>query len=369
MMMAARATLSSSLRVAAALAALAAVLGSTSARALTAAEILNYKGADRQQVLEAGARREGTVFIYSGMIVNQLLRPLTEAFEKKYPFIRTRYWRGDSNQVLVKVTAEMQANALEADLVEGSGLGSFVVGGAKIVQPFYSPMLDALRAQDIAPDRTSAATRFRYIGLGYNTNSISAPDAPRNYEDLLDPRWKGKMAWHAGSDASGALVTISTLLATWGVERTQSYLAKLAGQDIAPLAVSNRQVVDQVILGEYWIGLGISAHHPVISASRGAPAATVLLDPIPSLSDSIQVLNGAKHPHAAMLFVDFILSAPAQRMMQAADYFPSNPNVELSPSLKMIVPRNAGIPELDLTAERLGELTPRSVALYQRYFR
>jgi len=366
--MAVRLTVSLGLRIAA-VAAVAAGLGAGSARALTAAEILNYTGPDRQQVLEDGARREGTVFIYSGMIVNQLLRPLTEAFEKKYPFIKTRYWRGDSNQVLVKVLSEMRANALEADLVEGSGLGSFAVAGARIVQPFSSPAFDALPAQDIAPDRTWAATRFRYIGLGYNTSYISAGEAPKSYEDLLDPRWKGKMAWHAGSDASGALVTITSLLATRGEERTQSYLAKLARQDIAPLAVSNRQVVDQVILGEYWIGLGISAHHPVISASKGAPAATVLLDPIPSLSDSIQVLNGTRHPHAAMLFVDFILSAPAQRMMQAAEYFPSNPDVEVSPNLKMIVPRNAGIPELLLTSERLGELTPQSVALYQRYFR
>src|SRR4029077_4220387 len=163
---------------------------------------------------------------------------------------------------------------------------------------------------------------------------------------LLDPSWKGKMAWHANSDASGALVTISTLLASWGEQKTKAYLAKLARQDIAPLAVSNRQVVDQVILGEYWIGLGISAHHPVIRTGRGAPSATVLLDPVPSLSDSIQVLNGTRHPHAAMLFVDFILSTEAQRMMQAAEYFPSNPNVELSPNLSSIVPRNAGIPEL-----------------------
>jgi iron(III) transport system substrate-binding protein len=360
-------TASSRLRIAAAAVAVAAALGATPAPALTAEEILNYKGPDRQKLLEEGARREGTVFIYSGMIVNQLLRPLTEAFEKKYPFIKTRYWRGDSNQILVKVLSEMQANALEADVVEGSGIGA--VAGLKTVLPFTSPLFEALPKEDIAPDRTWAATRFRYIGLGYNTNYISKDEAPKRYDDLLDPRWKGKMAWHAGSDASGALVTITTLLATWGEQRTQSYLSKLAQQDIAPLAVSNRQVVDQVILGEYWIGLGISAHHPVISAGRGAPSATVLLDPIPSLSDSIQVLNGTRHPHAAMLFVDFILSAQAQRMMQAAEYFPSNPNVELSPSLKMIVPRNAGIPQLLLTPERLEELTPRSVELYKRYFR
>src|SRR5205814_8957856 len=95
--------------------AVAAAFGTTFSHALTAEEILNYKGADRQKVLEDGARKEGTVVIYSGMIVNQLLRPLTEAFEKKYPFIRTRYWRGDGNQVLVKILAESQANSLVAD--------------------------------------------------------------------------------------------------------------------------------------------------------------------------------------------------------------------------------------------------------------
>jgi len=180
-------TASSSLRIAVTAVtavAVAAALGSTSAHALTAEEILNYKGPDRQKVLEDGARKEGTVFIYSGMIVNQLLRPLTEAFEKKYPFIKTRYWRGDSNQVLFKVLSEMQANALEADIVEGSGIGAIAVAGSKIVLPFYSPMFEALPKEDIAPNRTWAATRFRYIGLGYNTNYISRDEAPKNYDDL-----------------------------------------------------------------------------------------------------------------------------------------------------------------------------------------
>jgi iron(III) transport system substrate-binding protein len=346
----------------------AVTLVTASAHALTTDEILNYKVPDRQKVLEDGARKEGTVVIYSGMIVNQLLRPLTEAFEKTYPFIKTRYWRGDSNQIVVKVHAEMQANRLEADLVEGSGMPT-AIGGSKIVLPFHSPLLEALPKEDIAPDRTWAATRLRYIGLGYNTKFIAKNEAPKTYDDLLDSKWKGKMAWHAGSDASGALVIISSLLATWGELKTDAYLAKLARQDITPLSVSNRQVVDQVILGEYRIGLGISAHHPVISASRGAPSATVLLDPVPSLIDCIQVLKGTKHPHAAMLFVDFMLSTEAQRLLRAAEYFPSNPNVEPLPGLKAIVPKNAGIPALMLTSELLEELTPKSVELYKRYFR
>jgi iron(III) transport system substrate-binding protein len=347
---------------------IAACIAGASAHALTNDEILNYTGPDRQQVLEAGARREGKVVIYSGMIVNQLLRPLTEAFHRKYPFVDITYWRGDGNQIAAKVTAEMQANALMADVIEGSGLPA-AAGGPQAVLPFTSPLFQALPKEDIAADRTWAATRFRYIALGYNTKLISKNEAPKNYQDLLDQRWKGKMAWHAASDASGALVTITSLLATWGPQRTETYIAQLAKQDIAPLAVSNRQIVDQVIFGEYWIGLGISAHHPVISATQGAPSATFLLDPVPSLNDSIQVLRGVKHPNAAMLLVDFMLSAEAQRMLQNAEYFPSNPNVDPSPALKMLVPRNAGVPSVLLTPELLEELTPRSAELYKRYFR
>src|SRR5262249_11316516 len=163
--------------------------------ALTTEEILNYSGPDRQKVLEEGARKEGTVTIYSGMIVNQLLRPLTEAFQKKYPFLRIRYFRGDGNQILAKVLAESRANALVADVVEGSGI-SINAGGAQLVSPFYSPLFETLPKEDIAPDRSWVATRFRYIALGYNTNFISKADAPKNYDDLLDSRWKGKMAWN-----------------------------------------------------------------------------------------------------------------------------------------------------------------------------
>lgn len=353
---------------AAILAAAAAVLPSLPALALSTEEILNYHGPDRQQILEAGARREGTVVIYSGMIVNQLLRPLTEAFHRKYPFIDIKYWRGDGNQIAAKVLAEIGAGAPMADVVEGSGLPS-AAGGPQAVLAFYSPLFEALPKEDIAADRTWAATRFRYIGVGYNTKYIAKEAAPKNYEDLLDPRWKGRMAWHAASDASGALVTITSLIATWGPAKTEAYIAKLAQQDVTPLAVSNRQVVDQVIFGEYWIGLGISAHHPVISATQGAPSATVLFDPVPSLNDSVQVLRGVKHPHAAMLLVDFLLSEEAQRMLQDADYFPSNPNVEPSPALRMLVPRNAGVRSVMLTPELLDQLTPKSAELYARYFR
>ena len=127
--------------------------------------------------------------------------------------------------------------------------------------------------------------------------------------------------------------------------------------------------MDRVIAGEYWIGIGISAHHPVISASKGAPSATVLLDPVPALNDAVQVLKGAKHPYTAMLLVDFLLSPEVQTMFQKADYFPSNPAVEPAALLKPIVPRNAGVAEIAVTPKMLIEETPKSALMFQKYFR
>ena len=207
----------------------------------------------------------------------------------------------------------------------------------------------------------------RTTGSSRSPKSVAAALAPTRPPTELPSLPTGTR--RVSLDVSGALVTITSLLATWGEPKTDAYLAALAKQDIAPLSVSNRQVVDQVILGEYWIGVGISAHHPVISATRGAPSATVLLDPVPSLSDVIQVLKGTKHPHSAMLFVDFVLSEQAQRMIQAAEYFPSNPNVEPAPSLRMVTPKNAGVPELMLTSDVLEHYTPKSLELYKRHFR
>ena len=133
---------------AAVFAAATSVLASPPALARSTEEILNYHAPDRQQMLEAGARRERTVVIYSGMIVNQLLRPLTEAFHRKYPFIDIKYWRGDGNQIAAKVLAEMQAGAPMADVVEGSGLPS-AAGGPQAVLAFSSPLFEALPKEDI----------------------------------------------------------------------------------------------------------------------------------------------------------------------------------------------------------------------------
>src|SRR5215470_3937294 len=97
------------------------IAAARSAHALTPEEIVNYRGADRQQVLIDGAKKEGQVVLYSALIVNQMLRPLAAGFMKKYPFIKMTYYRADSEELLAKLSAETRANSLVADVFEGSG--------------------------------------------------------------------------------------------------------------------------------------------------------------------------------------------------------------------------------------------------------
>src|SRR3954471_20708586 len=96
-------------------------------------------------------------------------------------------------------------------------------------------------------------------------------EAPKTYQDLLDPRWKGKMAWNPGSMA-GAIGFVGSTLMGMGEERGRAYLEALSRQQVVNIEASSRAILDQVIAGEYPMGLMMFNHHTVISAQKGAPS-------------------------------------------------------------------------------------------------
>src|SRR5882724_385440 len=165
-------------------AAFAAIISVRSANALTPEEIVNYRGADREQVLVEGARKEGQVVLYSALIVNQMLRPLAAGFMKKYPFLKMTYYRADSEELLAKLSAEARANNMVADVFEGSGGGEIAVE-AGFTQSFETPALDTYPRMYIDPKRHLAPTRLSYFSLAYNTRQVALDRVPKTYDDLL----------------------------------------------------------------------------------------------------------------------------------------------------------------------------------------
>jgi ABC-type Fe3+ transport system substrate-binding protein len=335
--------------------------------ALGANDIVNYQGADREQKLIGGAAKEGQVVLYSAMIVNQTLRPLTAAFAKKYPFLKMTYWRADSEELLPKISAEVRARNVVADLLEGSGGGEVAVE-AGLTQPFFSPVLAEYPAAYRDPNGNLAPTRLSYFGIAYNTRQVSADRVPKTYEDLLDPRWKGRMAWPYAT--TGRYLFLINLRLAWGEDKAMAYFKKLAEQRIINFASgSARTLVDRVIAGEYPIALNIYAHHPLISAAKGAPVNTQLIDPVPSVAGTISVVKDAPHPHAAMLLLDFILSREGQKILSDADYFPANPNVPARPQLAGIVPKTAGLSENFIPPQQLNSYIDSTDQILQSLFR
>jgi iron(III) transport system substrate-binding protein len=329
---------------------------------------LSYKGPDRQQRLVEGARQEGQVVFYSAMIVNQALRPIAEKFGKKYPFVKLNYWRADSEDIAQKMSAEVRANNVVADVFEGTGVGELAVS-ANLTQPYYTPAVEAYPERYRDPAGMWTPTRLSYFSIAYNTKLVPADKVPKSYDDLLDPQWKGKMAWRIGS-ASGTPLFITNLRLAWGEERAKAYFEKLRQQNIINFGSgSARTLVDRVIAGEYPIALNIFAHHPLISKAKGAPVNSQLMDPVASTAATMGVVRGSKHPHAALLLIDFILSKEGQESLLDAEYFPADPSVAPSPVLAPVVPKIAGVTENFVGPYQLTKYTESSEEIFRQLFR
>jgi iron(III) transport system substrate-binding protein len=351
-----------------ALAAITIIAITPSTHALTSEEIVNYRGADRQQVLVDGARKEGQVVLYSALIVNQMLRPLAAGFMKKYPFIKMTYYRADSEELLAKLSAETRASNVVADIFEGSGGGEIAVE-AGFTQAFYSPVLDDYPKMYLDPKGHLAPTRLSYFSIAYNTKQVAADKVPKTYEDLTDPQWQGKMAWPAQT-AIGAPLFVTNLRIAWGEDKAMAYLQRLAKQNIINFGAGTpRNLVDRVIAGEYPIALQIFAHHPLISAGKGAPVTSQLLPPVASAAGSVLIPKDVRHPNAALLLMDFLLSREGQQILASSEYLPVREDVEPLKQIAPIVPSRAGVAENFISPEKLQAYTESSTKIVETLFR
>src|SRR5438105_11332474 len=162
------------------------------------------------------------------MIENQALRPIALAFHQKYPFIAVESWRGDSRALVQKALTERRARHVIGDVLESTG-GAQALIKAGAVAAFRSPVTADYPAKYLDPNGFWAVSRLDYFGLAYNTRQVAAAEAPKTYDDLLNPKWRGAIAWRADSEV-GAPLFIAGILRQFGKQRGELYLRKLASQ-------------------------------------------------------------------------------------------------------------------------------------------
>ncbi len=333
------------------------------AAAASQADIAMMKGADRQAKLEAGAKKEGNFTIYTSLLVKSGVRPLKKAIETKYPYIKFGYVRATTSTVVQKILSESRAGKINVDVSVGSGNASLAKG--ETLEPYWSPNQAAFPAGYVDKDNRWTAFRMSYNGIGYNAKLVSKADAPKSWEDLLDPKWKGKMVWQKANETGGPL-TILHLQRIWGKKKAGAFFDKLAKQKVAASNASGRAVMDLVIAGEHHMQIAAALHHVVRSQQKGAKADFVSPDPVISRPGYAMLIKGAPHPHAAMLFIDYLLSKEGQQLLAKNEYLVARPDVDPLPHMRAIVPHLNGKKEIIYTPSDTLDNSKELSAIYNK---
>src|SRR4051812_359440 len=145
--------------------------------------------------LVEAARKEGQVLWYTTLIVDQIVRPLIRSFQAEVPGIEVKFIRIDSGQQVVRLTNEAKVGRVQADV------WSVIDGVAPLTQNNIAATFDIASARGLPdtlvdPNRRWIATNLATRSLGHNTKLVPPEQAPKSYQDLLDPRWKGSLVWN-----------------------------------------------------------------------------------------------------------------------------------------------------------------------------
>ncbi len=312
-------------------ASLAALLAVCSALALAQtpppsphAAIYGYKGADRAVRLLEGARREGSVTVYTSLAPTEAT-PLVEAFEKKTG-VKVTLWRALSDSVVKRAVTEAQAKRHAVDVVETNGPEMESLAREQVLAEFFSPYLADLPADIIPRHGLWVPDRLNFFVVAYNPNKVKATELPKTYEGFLDPKWKGRIALEA-TDAEW----MAGVVKTWGEARGMDFMRRL-GATKPDMRKGHVLLAQLISSGE--IDVGLTAYHANAQSfkKRGAPVDWAPVEPVIACPQGIGLARQAPRPHAALLFVDFMLSPEAQEMLSAMGRTPASTKVKTDTS-------------------------------------
>lgn len=283
-------------------------------------EVFRYRGADRDARLVERAKQEGIVVLYTSLAPTES-KPLAEAFEKKYG-IKVELWRALSDKVVQRAVTEAQARKHSVDVLETNGPEMEMLAREKLLAEFHSPYIDDLPKEAIPAHRTWFPDRMNFFVVGYNTAKVQRSEIPATYEGFTDPKWRGRIGLEA-TDAEW----MATLIKTWGDKKGMDYFRKLSAMK-PDVRKGHVLLAELVAAGEVPVGLTMYNSNIVSLKRKGAPIDFVAVQPVAARPQGIGVARNAPHPHAAVLFADFVLSPEGQRLFESLGRVPASTKVK-----------------------------------------
>ena len=299
----------------------AASLGSVMAQASAnnIAALAALTGAERQKRLAEGAKKEGVVSIYTSMPLDDMAA-LTSAFEAKYG-VKAKVWRSGSEKILQRGLLEAKANRFEVDVFETNSPETEVLSREKVLIAGNSPYLNELIPQAIPSHKEWIATRLNIFTCAYNTKLIKKEELPKTYQDLLDPKWKGKLSVEA-DDSDWLAETVMKM----GEEKGLALFREIARKNAVSVRKGHTLLSNLVASGEVPLALTVYNYKIEQMKNSGAPIDWFALDPTIARPNANGVARNAPHPHAALLFQDFELTE-GQVILGKRDFIPTSTKV------------------------------------------
>ncbi len=275
---------------------------------MSTAQLALYQGAGREKILIDGAKKEGQLTLYDS---HTWFKTYVKEFEKKYPFIAVSEWRNDSKNVIRRAMEEFAANRAIVDVVETTSEGMGLMKRDGLFQEYFTSQAR------FYPDTVKSkgknglfylGDRETYNSLGFNSTLIAPNDAPKTLKDLLDPKWKGKMSIVS---TSTGVRWIGVMIEVMGRE----FLDKMAEQELKVQDMSGAALSGLVASGEVPLSPTIFDADVTVAKQKGAPVEWRPLEPVTTTVGYSGLSSKAPHPHAALLFLDYVFSKQGQQLM------------------------------------------------------
>ncbi len=235
------------------------------------------------------------------------------ALERKYPFIKTTFYRATGPALVSRIQTEQRAGSHIWDVMNSTGFEPYALLEQGYFAKHDSPERKYFPDGHKDNEGYWATMYTSPMIVSYNTRLVSPGDLPKEYLDLLQPKWKGRL----GLDSSD-FEWYANLRKIWGAEKAQKFLEGLRRQEVR--LVQGRALLTELLTGgEIAILVNNFLQNAVEAKRKGSPVELLALDPVVSAAGLVGINKLAPHANAAKLFVDFVLSKEGQELIVKTD--------------------------------------------------
>ena len=278
-----------------------------------------------QHIDMKAAQKEGRVTIYSSISIEDITA-LAKAFEKAYPGINVEIYRAGKIKLGQRMITEARAGKHRFDVLLSSAFTTLAMKEENLLGKYVSPQAGNYDRALTDPQGFWTAAQINPMTIGFNTRLVKKDEIPKRWEDLLDPKWKGKVAINANRPE-----WYIALMQLMGREKARKYMQSLAGNNTIP-AESSTLAQEFLGAGEFPIYANATSGNMEDFKQKNAPVDWARLDVLPSYPILTSVSAHSDTPNVARLMADFLLSEEGQKVFKSIQRIPARKNIEPEPA-------------------------------------